>query len=176
MLRSRSLSHVLRRSGVVALTSLALVVPAVSAQTPVSETAHAAHPAHIHTGTCDALGDVAYPLTDVAVEAGDVKGAAGAHPVEVSETVIPDVSVQDLLDGGYAVNVHLSGDDIGTYIACGNIGGVVSTREWGGDGSEVTIGLGELNDSGYVGTAWLGDTDDGGVLVGINLLNLNDQK
>lgn len=176
MLRSRSaFGRTLLRGSVVAMASLALVVPVSGAQTPTSESAMAGHPAHIHSGTCDTLGEVIYPLSDVAVEAGDMMGATGAHPVEVSETMIADVPLQDILDGEYAVNVHLSADDIGTYIACGNIGGVVSTRESGG-GNEVTIGLAELNDSGYAGTAWLGDDGDGGTIVGINLINLAEMS
>jgi hypothetical protein len=176
MLRTRSaFGRTLLRGGVVALASLALVVPASGAQTPTSETAMAGHPAHIHSGTCDTLGEVVYPLSDVAIEAGDMMGSTSAHPVEVSETIIADVPLQEILDGEYAVNVHLSADDIGTYIACGNIGGVVSTRESGG-GNEVTIGLAELNDSGYAGTAWLGDSGDGGTIVGINLINLDEMS
>ncbi len=66
------------------------------------------HPAHIHSGTCANLGDIAYPLTDV-----DASGA--------SVTII-DVSLADLLAAGpYAINVHLSADEIGTYVACGDI-------------------------------------------------------
>lgn len=172
MLRTRSaLGRTLLRGSVVALASLALVVPVSGAQTPAAETAMAGHPAHIHSGTCDTLGEVVFPLSDVAVEAGDMMGSTSAHPVEVSETIIADVPLQDILDGEHAVNVHLSADDIGTYIACGNIGGVVTTRE-STEGNEVTIGLAELNGSGYVGTAWLGDSGDGGTIVGINLINL----
>ena len=52
------------------------------------------------------------------------------------------------IDGDYAINVHLSADEIDTYIACGDIGGVVTTDE-GEDQPELIIGLGELNDSGY---------------------------
>ncbi|MEZ4505121.1 MAG: CHRD domain-containing protein [Thermomicrobiales bacterium] len=66
------------------------------------------HPAHIHSGTCAELGDVVYPLTDV--------DAAGE-----SVTVV-DVPLADLLaNGPYAINIHLSADDIGTYVACGDI-------------------------------------------------------
>lgn len=66
------------------------------------------HPAHIHSGTCAELGDVVYPLTDV-----DASGA--------SITVI-DVPLADLLASGpYAINIHLSADEVGTYVACGDI-------------------------------------------------------
>lgn len=66
------------------------------------------HPAHIHSGSCTELGDVVYPLTDV-----DASGE--------SVTVI-DAPLSDLLTKGpYAINIHLSADEIGTYVACGDI-------------------------------------------------------
>jgi hypothetical protein len=176
MNRSRSASlfgSSLLRGSALALASLALLVPASMAQTPVSDAAHASHPAHIHSGSCAELGEVVYPLTDVALPAGEMMGADGGHPVESSDTNLPDVSLQDILGGQYAVNVHLSADEIGTYIACGNIGGVVDARE-NGDGQEISVGLAELNDSGYVGVAWLGDDGNGGTNVGLTLINLDE--
>jgi hypothetical protein len=66
------------------------------------------HPAHIHSGTCAELGDVVHPLTDV-----DASGAS----VTVVEAPLADLSST----GTYAINIHLSADDIGTYVACGDI-------------------------------------------------------
>ena len=37
--------------------------------------------------------------------------------------------LQEIIDGGHAINVHLSADEIDTYIACGDIGGAVTTDE-----------------------------------------------
>ena len=108
MIRSRSVSpfgSALLRGSALALASLALLVPVSSAQTPVSETGHASHPAHIHSGSCAELGEVVYPLTDVALPAGEMMGAAGGHAVESSDTNLPDVPLQSILDGDYAVNV-----------------------------------------------------------------------
>lgn len=176
MIRARSsssFSRSLLRGSALALASLALLVPASTAQTPVSETGHAAHPAHIHIGTCADLGEVAWPLTDVALPVGEIMGDAGGHPVEISDTNLPGVPLQNILDGEYAVNVHLSADEIGTYIACGTIGGIVDPRE-NGEGKEISIGLAELNDSGYVGVAWLGDDGNGGTNVGVSLVNLDE--
>lgn len=65
-----------------------------------------AQPAHIHDGTCNDLGDVAFPLDDV------VDGA--------SESTV-DISVSDLIAGEYAVNVHLSEDEIDVYVSCGTL-------------------------------------------------------
>lgn len=63
-------------------------------------------PAHIHEGSCRDLGDVAYPLNEV--EDG------------VSETRV-DVSMSELLAGEYAINVHLSEDEISTHVSCGTL-------------------------------------------------------
>jgi hypothetical protein len=79
------------------------------------------HPAHIHSGTCAELGDVVYPLTDV---------DASGESITVVETSLADLSAT----GPYAINIHLSADDIGTYVACGDIpteavGGEVAAAE-----------------------------------------------
>src|SRR5215212_6556801 len=139
-----------------ALTALALLTPGLAAQDDEAE----AHPAHIHSGSCADLGDVVYPLTDITSIGGDTErtGAASAIPVEGSTTVV-DTPLQDLVDGDFAINVHESAEEIDTYIACGDIGGAVTTDE-GEDQPELIIGLGELNDSGYSGIAWLGADGD----------------
>ena len=152
----RSLGRSVRFGSVVALGALSFLAPAIAAQDDAAEV----HPAHIHTGTCAELGDVVYPLTDVAHVAGEAEatGAASAIPVKHSYTIV-DAPLQDIIDGGHAINVHLSGDEIGTYIACGDVGGVITTDE-GEDENEIIIGLGELNDSGHTGIAWLGADGD----------------
>ena len=118
------------------------------------------HPAHIHSGTCADLGDVVLPLTDVTPIGDEAErtGATTAIPVQNSLTVV-DMPLQEIIDGEYAINVHKSADEIDTYIACGDIGGVVTTDE-GETEPELIIGLGELNGSGYSGIAWLGADGD----------------
>src|SRR5215213_4419908 len=60
------------------------------------------HPAHIHEGTCDDLNpNPQYPLTNV--------DADGLSTTDV------DVSLDDLLSEQYAVNLHLSADNVATY-------------------------------------------------------------
>ena len=164
-----SSGHSLRLGVIVAFAALTLLVPGSRAQTPVADTAAEVHPAHIHSGTCDQLGDVVFPLADVAVPSGEEMGAAGGHAVKVSEVNHVDVPLQEILDGEHAINVHLSAEEIGTYIACGTIGGVVHERE-NGEGMEITIALAELNDSGHVGIAWLGDDGEGGTNVSVSLI------
>jgi hypothetical protein len=176
-LSSSAFGRSLRLGGVIALTALALVVPGSRAQTPASDadTAAEVHPAHIHSGTCDQLGDVVFPLADVAYPSGEEMGAAGGHPVKLSEVNHVDVPLQEIIDGGHAINVHLSAEEIGTYIACGTIGGVVHERE-NGEGMEITIALAELNDSGHVGIAWLGDDGEGGTNVSVSLIEPDEMS
>jgi len=156
----RALARSSRLAAVVALAAFTLIVPAGLAQTPVSEAATQgeSHPAHIHSGTCDQLGDVVVPLTNVAVPADTAReGAETAHDVKVSQTTV-DMPLQDLLEGDYAVNVHLSAEEIDTYIACGDIGGFQIIDPSGE--TELFIGLRELNDSGHTGVARLAIGED----------------
>jgi plastocyanin len=121
--------------------------------TPTGGAGHA-HPAHIHLGTCDALDpNPTFPLTDVALApatSGDETDGATAIPVERSVTTV-DATLEDLRSGGYAINIHQSAEEIGTYIACGNLSGVID------DSGALVVGLGELNNSGYSGVAILTD-------------------
>jgi hypothetical protein len=144
----------------IALLALALLVPSSVAQTPVSEadTTEEAHPAHIHAGTCDQLGDVVIPLEDVAVPAGTThQGTEAAHDVKTSQTHV-DMPLQEIIDGEHAINVHLSAEEIDVYIACGDVGGYVVTDPAGR--TELFVGLAELNDSGHTGVVRFGVGDD----------------
>ena len=145
---------------VTALAAAALFVAggldgAAQHATPAGGAGHA-HPAHIHLGTCDNLDpNPAFPLTDVALTAGEsgaAAGAAAAIPVERSVTTV-DTTLQDLSAGGYAINIHQSVEDIGTYIACGNLSGVID------ESGALVVGLGELNDSAHSGLAILEEQD-----------------
>ena len=151
-----SIARSIRLGSVAVLAALALLTPGLAAQDDEAEV----HPAHIHSGTCAELGDVVVPLTDIAHVGGDAEttGATSSIPVKSSITVV-DMPLQEIIDGGHAINVHLSADEIDTYIACGDIGGAVTTDE-GEEEPELIIGLGELNDSGHTGIAWLGAEGD----------------
>jgi hypothetical protein len=76
------------------------------------------HPIHIHAGTCEELGDIVVPLTDV-----DEFGES------LTEVDLPLNTIVN--EGPHAINIHLSLDEIETYVACGNIepavGGVAAT-------------------------------------------------
>ena len=146
---------------VTTFAALSMLVPVSLAQTPESEAGagDGPHPAHIHTGTCDEIGDVVAPLTDVAdpTEGAERVGAESAHAVKTSMTTV-DMPLQEIIDGGHAINVHESAEAIDVYIACGDIGGALVTDDDGR--THLLIGLGELNDSGHMGIAWLGEDGD----------------
>jgi hypothetical protein len=68
----------------------------------------AGQPTHIHIGTC-----------------GNIKAAPEYALVSLengaSTSVVKGVTIDQLLAGHYAINVHKSADDLGTYVACGDI-------------------------------------------------------
>lgn len=149
-----------------------------------------AHPAHIHSGTCDTLGDVVFPLNDVLstdMTAASQEGM-GATPADVeeqtpaarseassslalastpaadtSQTTTVDASLDDILAAEHAINVHESADNIDVYIACGDLTGTA-------DAGILTIDLMELNGSGYMGQATLIDNGDGTSDVTVTLM------
>jgi hypothetical protein len=131
-----------------------------------------AHPAHIHTGTCDTLGDVVFPLNDVT--SGDTMATPVATPsLAMASTPVAgapatsittvDVALDDIISGGHAINVHESVEMIDVYIACGDVTGEAT------DGM-LTVELQELNGSGSSGEAMLTDNGDGTTTVEIHLM------
>jgi hypothetical protein len=151
MVRRRSL----RIGATIAVVALTQFVSATVAQTPESGASDEMHPVHIHAGSCAELGDVVVPLADFAFPEGEFAGADTATSVKVSLNAL-DMPVEELLAGEFAINVHQSAEAIDTYIACGDIGGIVTP---GVDGDEVRFMLAEQNDSGHIGTAFLGTVD-----------------
>ena len=143
-----------------ALTLFAVVVlaiPSAVAQdaTPVAQQVSPARPAHIHSGNCVELDDVVVPLNDLtAPVSGAVGQADRATPAESSFTTVP-MALDAILGADHAINVHLSAARIDTYIACGEIGGVVDPS------GTLVIGLREESDSGYTGIAFLSPGPDG---------------
>jgi uncharacterized cupredoxin-like copper-binding protein len=120
--------------------------------TPV---AVAGRPAHIHTGTCPDVGDIVAPLIDLTAPTGEAVGQRRrAVTAETSFTSVP-LTLDAILADDHAINVHLSAAEIGTYIACGDIGGVLDAN------GALVIGLGEQNNSGFTGIAYLVPGADG---------------
>jgi hypothetical protein len=130
------------------------VAAAQDTATPVASEGPSAivpRPAHIHSGTCGALGQVVYPLVDVPTVA--VRTVPSLTAVGQGITTV-EASLADILAGEYAVNVHASAEAIEDYIACGEIAGTVTA-------GQLAIPLGELNGSGFSGEAVLVDGGDG---------------
>jgi len=74
----------------------------------VGEPAGGNQPMHIHTGTCANLGGVYKPLSNV-VDGHSLTNVAG-------------MSINDLMRGPYAINVHKGpGPLVSTYVACSDI-------------------------------------------------------
>lgn len=155
-------------SALLCLTMLAIAVPGATAQeaTPVpADVAPAAtpvaaptvaRPAHIHAGDCVDLGEVLYPLTDLTFPLGEGAGQADeAVRAESSFTLAVPATLDALLAADHAINVHLSAEEIGTYLACGEIGGVVDLN------GQLVLGLREMSSSGYTGIAFLFPNADG---------------
>jgi uncharacterized cupredoxin-like copper-binding protein len=119
-----------------------------------------AHPAHVHVGSCADLGDVVEPLSDLTRTPGEAVGAPGAIIATRSFTTVP-LSLDELLADDYALNVHQSAEDIDTYLACGEIGGVTDIN------GALAIGLKEMSGRGHTGIAYLAPGEEGttGVLI-----------
>jgi hypothetical protein len=155
------------------------------------------YPGHIHAGSCEALGDVVFPLGnavvgglamgmmggmdagamdatpaagDMAMGMGEEMGASTRIPVATSYTVV-DAPLADILGGKHAINYHLSEDEIATYVACGDIGGAPLMVD-GMDGELLIIGLRAVDNSDIAGVATLqgmGDQTAVTIFLGENL-------
>lgn len=149
------MAHSRRRRGLAMVMASALLIGVAVAATSGSWAARqddgeTPHPAHVHDGTCDDLGDIVHPLNDVApISGGEVLGNGGEDPVEASETEI-DAPLGALLNDPFAINLHRSAEAIQDYIACGEIGGRVVA-------GQLVIGLHATNDSGFTGVALIED-------------------
>jgi hypothetical protein len=117
-------------------------------------------PSHIHSGDCDELGEVVQPLNSLTVPVGAVSGNSDAVIAEAAFTSIPQ-SLDVLLAEDHALKVHLSADQIQTYLACGDIGGAADA-----DGALI-VGMKELDDSGYAGITYLVPAADGSTSISV---------
>lgn len=117
---------------------------------------NAPHPAHIHSGSCGEgeLGDVVAPLSDLVAPRGQGAGNENATTAATSFTTVP-LPLAAILGADHAVNVHLSADQIDTYIACGELGGPVN------DDGSLVVGLREVDNSRFFGIAFLSPGADG---------------
>jgi len=153
------------KTSTIGVTALALVLASLggsflgSAGSQAQE-ASPSRPSHIHAGDCDELGEVIQPLTFLTVPGGEVSGNADAVIAEAAFTSIPR-SLDELLTEDHALKVHLSREQIQTYLACGDIGGTVDA-----DGALI-VGMKELDGSGYAGIAYLVPAGNGSTSVSV---------
>ena len=163
---------------VLGLAAGASTVAAQDAATPEDEVI-AAHPAHIFSGTCEDLGDIAYPLDNVTTEPIELEATPTGtpEPVELGlpgdvvargVTADVDVTLDELVDGEYAVVVHESEENMDNHIVCGTIEGEI-------EGDSLSILLEEVDESGYTGQATFTSHDDGTIGMTINLLDDNPE-
>ena len=106
-------------------------------------------PIYVYAGVCHDLGDIQWPLNDLTSPAGKRGGPDETDRTEYSFTANVPLTISQMLAGEYAINVHESGEEIDSTLACGNIGGVAD-----GVGTLV-IGLREPAGSGVTGIAVL---------------------
>jgi hypothetical protein len=90
------------------------------------------HPIHLHSGTCANLGDVLVTLADVdengvSVTDVDIPLAEIQNPGEPEDPANPYINNR-------AINIHLSAEEISTYVACGD----VPTTDVAATGGETT--------------------------------------
>lgn len=102
----------------------------------------------LHAGDCDNLGEEVATLNDVLPEEGDAVGDEKAITAELSVTNGALFFLDAAIDEGMALVVY-EDETTDTPIACGELGGV-NTHD-----GMLPIGLGEVDDSGFVGTAVL---------------------
>jgi hypothetical protein len=167
--------HLISPAAILTLALLLLgliAAPGIVAQaTPTIEMV--ARPAHIHAGTCPEVGDVVFPLEDVApVTAMDADAAtpeATSQAVGITGEVLAESTTQveatldDILAAEHAINVHESAENIDVYIACGDLTGTPTN-------GELHIQLQELSESGFAGEAHLVDNGDGTTTVTVTLM------
>lgn len=130
--------------------------PAAVAQdaTPQAEQGQLPRPAHIHVNDCANIGDIAAPLNDLTAPTGQTVGIRRAFEAESSFTTVP-MTLDQILASDHSLNVHMSADQMNVYIACGDLGGVLTPE------GALIVGLAEQNDSGYTGIAYLSPGADG---------------
>ena len=208
-MQSRGVVSKLVITGAMLFATSMAVAPAVGAQDAAStpgamemQGTHD-HPAHIHSGTCDAIGDVVFPLENVASEgmmgtpmAGDddsgmseAEGTpmAGSDDEEMAgddEDMTGDDS--DMMGEVVAMStttVDASLDDIlaaehaiNVHESAEAIDVYIACGEITGtaDNGQLQIALEELNDSGYTGEAMLMDNGDGTTTVDVMLMHGDD--
>ena len=166
---------IVRVLSVITIAAAGLVVagPAHSGQVALAQEIEI-HPAHTQEGTCEQPGAIVSTLSPVSTAyvvdgepmvVPEVVGSPNNVPVEYSSTTLP-VSLAQILDGQFIVDVKVSEDDQANSVACGDIGGLMLGT------SDLPISMLPIGDSGHVGTAWLHDNGNGTTTLSIALISL----
>ena len=135
-------------------TAVLMIAVSCSARGALAQESEASHPADIRGGSCASLGEVVAPLNALAIPAGDPQGQAGANPVSQSITEVP-LPLTDILAASHAIAAFASPEEVGTPIACGEIGGAL-----GEDGS-LAIGLQAMNGAKMSGVSYFTPSEGG---------------
>jgi hypothetical protein len=114
----------------------------------------AERPAEIVSGACDDPGEPVAALSPLSTSEGEAQGQGTAIEAARSYTSIP-IAIDAIFAGQTSVSVALSGDEPGTVIACGEIGGVPSEE------GSLVVKLSPRNDSAFTGIAFLAPEDVG---------------
>lgn len=142
------------------ITIVALFTALLGASGVLAQEASPPRPSHIHSGDCDELGEVIQPLTALTVPGGDTLGNGDAVVAEAAFTSIPQ-TLNELLEEDHALKVHLSKEQIQTYLACGDVGGQLDAN------GALIVGMKELDGSGYAGIAYLQPAANGTTSVSV---------
>lgn len=130
-------------------------------------------PAFIEAGDCGTLNpnpvatlDHLEPIgrddDDEDDDDNEVVGTLTTSTISHSKSDETDFSWDDMLEQSHSVTVHESDENIATYVACGEIGGVI-------EDDKLVIALHPVDDSGFSGIAVLSE-NDGNVEVEIFLI------
>lgn len=133
-------------------------IVALTAASGAGTSAHEGHgkPALIQTGTCDALGGAAFTLIGVGakedtdglpVATQAAIGPETAAPLTTSTSTV-DATVETIVDGGHAIAVYASDEEMDNPITCGVVGGIQL-------GDDLVVGLSPVGDEGMGGIALL---------------------
>ncbi|MBW3634351.1 MAG: cupredoxin domain-containing protein [Chloroflexi bacterium] len=155
---------------IVRLVSLALITLFTGGMTAWAQEATsergfdpaARFPAHIHAGTCEEPGEIAWELAEGGFglpapfeteTPSDVRatyvGPDAANPAIVSVTTL-DATLDELVADGHVIDAHTAAEGVeaATRIACGAVGGFLA-------GDDLVFGMQEANGSRHGGTGWL---------------------
>lgn len=126
------------------------------------------YPVHILEGTCADLSPTSVvelenllPMgvdrdDDDAELKGEMRGTLTVGTITTSESDDVEFEWDTMLGGPHAILVYASPSDMESFVACGDIGGVVYD-----DDDKLVVGIHPVGDSGYSGMAFLEKDDDG---------------